>query len=280
MYDLVVTFPQKDAYVLSSIFGIGALTFLLTLFIVLVSTSALYQIIRQKKLSEIKTDFINNMSHEFKTPIATINLALDAISNPKSISSMSSINKYVGLIREENLRMLKQVENVLRISQLEKSKDPIIKKLIHLHPLIKEAIKHVKLLLESKNGKIEIKNQADQDLFLGNANHFTNVIINILDNAIKYTDTEPQILIQTWIDKQHLILSIEDRGFGMSATTQKKIFEKFYRESSGDVHNIKGHGLGLAYVKKIMDLHQGQVEIKSKPGQGSTFTLSVNLEFP
>ena len=146
--------------------------------------------------------------------------------------------------------------------------------------MIKEAIKHVKLLLESKNGKIEIKNQADQDLFLGNANHFTNVIINILDNAIKYTDTEPQILIQTWIDKQHLILSIEDRGFGMSAATQKKIFEKFYRESSGDVHNIKGHGLGLAYVKKIMDLHQGQVEIKSKPGQGSTFTLSMNLEFP
>lgn len=280
MYDLVVTFPQKDAYVLSSIFGIGALTFLLTLFIVLVSTSALYQIIRQKKLSEIKTDFINNMSHEFKTPIATINLALDAISNPKSISSKSSINKYVGLIREENLRMLKQVENVLRISQLEKSKDPIIKKLIHLHPLIEEAIKHVKLLLESKNGKIELKNQADQDLFLGNANHFTNVIINILDNAIKYTDAEPQIFVQTWIDKQHLFLSIEDRGFGMSAATQKMIFEKFYRETSGDVHNIKGHGLGLAYVKKIMDLHQGQVEIKSKLGQGSIFTLSVNLESP
>jgi len=146
--------------------------------------------------------------------------------------------------------------------------------------LIEEAIKHVKLLLESKNGKIELKNQADQDLFLGNTNHFTNVIINILDNAIKYTDAEPQIFIQTWIDKHHLFLSIEDRGFGMSAATQKMIFEKFYRETSGDVHNIKGHGLGLAYVKKIMDLHQGQVEIKSKLGQGSIFTLSVNLESP
>lgn len=277
MYELVVTFPKKDAYVFSSVFGIGALTVLLTLFIVLVSSTALYQIIRQKKLSEIKTDFINNMSHEFKTPIATINLALDAITNPKTIGSETNVKKYVGMIREENQRMLKQVENVLRISQLEKSKDPIVMKLVHLHPLIEEAIKHVKLLLESKNGSIKYNYKATHDAFLGNANHFTNVIINILDNAIKYTEEAPNILIDTWTENQQLYISITDHGFGMSPASQRMIFEKFYRETSGDVHNIKGHGLGLAYVKKIIDLHHGQIELKSKSGEGSTFTLVLPL---
>jgi len=278
MYELVVTFPQKEAYVFSSVFGIGALTFLLTFFIVLVSSTALYQIIKQKKLSEIKTDFINNMSHEFKTPIATINLALDAITNPKTISSATKVNQYVGMIREENQRMLKQVENVLRISQLEKSKDPIVMKPVQLHPLIEEAISHVRLLLESKKGTITFLKEANQDQIIGNANHFTNVIINLLDNAIKYTDVAPKISIRTWVDKQQFFLSIQDHGFGMSAATQRMIFEKFYRETSGDVHNIKGHGLGLAYVKKIIDLHHGQIHLKSKPGEGSTFTLLLNLQ--
>ncbi len=277
MYELVVTFPKKDAYVFSSVFGIGALTVLLTFFIVLVSSTALYQIIKQKKLSEIKTDFINNMSHEFKTPIATINLALDAITNPKTIGSETSVKKYVGMIREENHRMLKQVENVLRISQLEKSKDPILMKLIHLKPLVEEAISHVKLLLESKQGTIKLEYKATQDAFMGNANHFTNVIINILDNAIKYTEDAPEIFIRTWTEKQELYMSITDHGFGMSAAAQRMIFEKFYRETAGDVHNIKGHGLGLAYVKKIMDLHHGQIQLKSKPGEGSTFTLVLPL---
>jgi len=136
----------------------------------------------------------------------------------------------------------------------------------------------VRLLLESKKGTITFLKEANQDQIIGNANHFTNVIINLLDNAIKYTDVAPKISIRTWVDKQQFFLSIQDHGFGMSAATQRMIFEKFYRETSGDVHNIKGHGLGLAYVKKIIDLHHGQIHLKSKPGEGSTFTLLLNLQ--
>tara|TARA_B100001113_G_scaffold132290_1_gene108246 strand:+ start:3189 stop:4775 length:1587 start_codon:yes stop_codon:yes gene_type:complete len=276
-YELVVFFPNKDQYVLSSIFGIGALTFFLTVIIVIVSSTALYQMIKQKKNSEIKTDFINNMTHEFKTPIATINLALDSISNPKLISKPNKINNYIKMIREENSRMLDQVENILTISQLERSNDTLIKNSINMHPIINNAINHIKLITSSKGGKI-IKNfKANDDLFYGNKNHFTNVLINILDNAIKYSKKPPQIKIETNNDDSNIFISIKDKGIGMDSNTQKKIFEKFYREQSGNIHDIKGHGLGLSYVKKIIDIHKGLIKINSKKGEGSNFIISVPL---
>jgi signal transduction histidine kinase len=247
---------------------------MLTLVIVVISTSALYQIIRQKKLSEIKNDFINNISHEFKTPIATINLALDAISSSKNNLNDKFIS-YLGMIREENSRMLSQVENILRISQLEKSSNPFDMEEINIHEVIEDAIEHVKLIVESKKGLIKLSLNAEKFNIIGNSNHLENIIINILDNAVKYSKENPQIIISSINSNKDIILCFEDNGIGMDKNTQKMIFEKFYREHNGNIHNIKGHGLGLSYVKKIIDFHNGKISLESKKGTGTKFYITL-----
>jgi two-component system phosphate regulon sensor histidine kinase PhoR len=280
-YELLISFPEKDQYVFSSILTIGGLTLFLTLFIVLVSSSALYQIIQQKKISEIKTDFINNMSHEFKTPIATINLALDAISNPKIIETPTKVFKYVKMIREENSRMLSQVENVLRISQLERSNQPIQKAIVDTHKIIVDAVSHIQLILKDKSGDLKMHLNAKQTLISGNKSHLTNVVINLLDNAVKYCDQIPKVMVDTFNEDNSFIIKIKDNGIGMTSVEQKRIFDKFFRAASGDIHNVKGHGLGLAYVKKIIDIHKGEIKLKSKKDFGTTFTIripNINIE--
>jgi signal transduction histidine kinase len=247
---------------------------MLTLVIVVISTSALYQIIRQKKLSEIKNDFINNISHEFKTPIATINLALDAISSSKNNLNDKFIS-YLGMIREENSRMLSQVENILRISQLEKSSNPFDMEETNIHEVIEDAIEHVKLIVESKKGLIKLSLNAEKFNINGNSNHLENIIINILDNAVKYSKENPQIIISSINSNKDIILCFEDNGIGMDKNTQKMIFEKFYREHNGNIHNIKGHGLGLSYVKKIIDFHNGKILLESKKGTGTKFYITL-----
>ena len=280
-YELLISFPEKDQYVFSSILTIGGLTLFLTLFIVLVSSSALYQIIQQKKISEIKTDFINNMSHEFKTPIATINLALDAISNPKIIETPTKVFKYVKMIREENSRMLSQVENVLRISQLERSNQPIQKTIVDTHKIIVDAVSHIQLILKDKSGDLKMHLNAEQTLISGNKSHLTNVVVNLLDNAVKYCDQIPKVMVDTFNEHNSFIIKIKDNGIGMTPVEQKRIFDKFFRAASGDIHNVKGHGLGLAYVKKIIDIHKGEIKLKSKKDFGTIFTIripNINIE--
>jgi two-component system phosphate regulon sensor histidine kinase PhoR len=276
-YKLVVTFPDRDQFVFSSIISVAGLSVFLTLFIIIVSTTAIYQIIRQKKVSEIKSDFINNMSHEFKTPIATINLALDAISNPKTQSSKTGLLKYVKMIREENQRMLSQVENVLMISRLEKSSLPIDLSPIDLLDAIEDAIRHVDLIAKNQKGKIITHLNATQTQFEGNMNHFTSLIVNMLDNAMKYSDEAPVVTLHTANVGKSIQLKISDEGIGMDMNTQKHIFDKFFRQQVGNIHNIKGHGLGLSYVKKIVELHGGHIELKSKRGEGTTFTILIPL---
>ena len=273
-YNLIVSFPDKQQYVLSSIIGVATLSFMLTLIVVVIATSALYQIIQQKKLSEIKNDFINNISHEFKTPIATINLALDAISSSTKNLNDKSIS-YLGMIREENSRMLSQVENILRISQLEKSSNPFDMEQIDIHEVIEDAIEHVKLIVESKKGSIDLSLKALDSKISGNSNHLENIIINILDNAVKYSKENPKIVVSSTNINKDIRLCFEDNGIGMDKNTQKLIFEKFYREQNGDIHNIKGHGLGLSYVKKIIDFHSGKILLESKKGTGTKFYITL-----
>ncbi len=273
-YDLVVSFPEKQEYVLSGIIGVATLSFMLTLVIIVISTSALYQIIQQKKLSEIKSDFINNISHEFKTPIATINLALDAISSSKNNLNERS-NSYLGMIREENSRMLSQVENILRISQLEKSSNPFDMEKTNIHEVIEDAVEHVKLIVESNNGSIKLYLNAENPYILGNNNHLENIIINILDNAVKYSKANPFINVSTRNIDENIEICVEDNGIGMDKNTQKMVFEKFYREQNGDIHDIKGHGLGLSYVKKIVDFHKGKVSLESKKDYGTKFYINI-----
>ena len=273
-YDLVVSFPDKQEFVLSGIIGVATLSFMLTLIIIVISTSALYQIIRQKKLSEIKSDFINNISHEFKTPIATINLALDAISSSKN-NLNDKFNSYLGMIREENSRMLSQVENILTISQLEKSSNPFEMEDTDIHEVIEDAIEHVKLIVESRKGSIKISLNAVKSIINGNSSHLENIIINILDNAVKYSKDNPHIIVSSTNSDENIIICIEDNGIGMDKNIQKLIFEKFYREQNGNIHDIKGHGLGLSYVKKIMDFHNGKISLESKKGVGTKFYLTL-----
>nr|WP_315200243.1 HAMP domain-containing sensor histidine kinase [uncultured Flavobacterium sp.] len=276
-YKLYVAFPHKKKFLLSQLVSITILSIIFTLIIIIAYTSALNQLIRQRQISEIKNDFINNMTHEFKTPIATINLALDAIRNPKIIDDKEKVFKYLEMIRDENKRMHAQVENVLRISKLEKKELNIIKESSDIEEVINDAIEHVSLILEDREGTITTHFGAIRKVVLLNDVHFTNVIVNVLENAIKYTPEIPKIDIYTENIKDMVLIKIKDNGVGMSKIAQKRIFEKFYREHTGDIHNVKGHGLGLAYVKRIVDDHNGQIYVESEKGKGSTFIIKLPL---
>jgi two-component system phosphate regulon sensor histidine kinase PhoR len=276
-YQLLVGFPQKSKFVFSSLIGITSLSLLFTLVIVLTYSSALNQLIKQKQISEIKTDFINNMTHEFKTPIATINLALDAIRNPKIIDDKEKVQRYLQMIKEENKRMHAQVENVLRISKLEKNELDISKEPRDVSEIIEDAIDHVSLIVEDREGVIHPHFNAQRNTILLNEVHFTNVLVNVLDNAIKYSPNAPVIDVFTENIKDFILIKIQDQGAGMSKVAQKRVFEKFYREHTGDLHNVKGHGLGLAYVKQIVEDHNGQIYVESEKGKGSTFIIKMPL---
>ncbi|WP_111708381.1 sensor histidine kinase [Lutibacter citreus] len=276
-FQLFVTFPEKKNFILSSIFKILGLSAFFILIIILAFVTALYQLIRQKQISEIKTDFINNMTHEFKTPIATINLALDAIKNPKIIGDQDKVKRYVQMIREENKRMHAQVENVLRISKLEKNQLDVSKEAVDMHDIIEDAVDHVELLIRDKGGYIKNNMKAGFTEILGNQFHLTSVIVNMLDNAIKYSEEAPKIDILTENTAKSLIIKIKDQGIGMNKNVQKNIFKKFYREERGNIHNVKGHGLGLSYVKKIIEIHQGEIFVESEKGVGSTFTIKLPI---
>ncbi|MGZ0017892.1 sensor histidine kinase [Yeosuana sp. AK3] len=276
-YKLLVSFPDDNKFILSSIIGMIVLSFIFTLIIIIAYSSALYQLVKQRKISQIKTDFINNMTHEFKTPIATINLALDSIKNPKIIDDKEKVLRYLNMIKEENKRMHAQVENVLRISKLERNELNISKDRVKLHDLIVDAITHVELIVEDRQGHIKTFLEADKSSILANETHFTNVIVNILDNAIKYSPEKPEIEVYTENVGTSILLKIKDHGSGMSKAAQKRVFEKFYREHTGNIHNVKGHGLGLAYVKRIVDDHQGHIKVESEKDKGSTFTIKLPL---
>jgi two-component system phosphate regulon sensor histidine kinase PhoR len=276
-YVLYVSFPAKKEYILSTISWILILSAVFIFIIILTFASALYQLIRQKQISEIKTDFINNMTHEFKTPIATINLAIDSIRNPKIIGDQEKVIRYAEMIRQENKRMHAQVENVLRISKLEKNQLDLSKDMVDVHDIIDDAISHFNLIISDRDGFIEKSYEAQQSEILASKFHMTNVITNILDNAVKYTDGSPKIKIQTSNAVNTVIIKISDQGIGMSKGVQKKVFNKFYREQTGNIHNVKGHGLGLSYVKSIIEKHQGHVFVDGEKGKGSTFTIKLPI---
>lgn len=276
-YQLMLSFPKKKVFLASDLIGIAMLAFLFTSIIIVAYYTALKQLNTQRHISEIKTDFINNMTHEFKTPIATINLALDAIKNPKVIDDKEKVHRYLQMIKDENKRMHAQVENVLRISKLEKKELDIKKENHNVHDVVEEAIEHVSLIVEDREGSIKTNLQAIKTTALLSDIHFTNVLVNVLENAIKYTPDKPIIEVTTENIKNFIVIKVKDNGIGISKTAQKKIFDKFYREHTGDIHNVKGHGLGLAYVKRIVDDHHGEVMVESEKGKGSTFIIKLPL---
>jgi two-component system phosphate regulon sensor histidine kinase PhoR len=277
---LSVIFPERTNYVLGSMIWILGGSTLFSLFILATFALSLYFIIRQKKISEMKSDFINNMTHEFKTPIATISLAADTITNPKVINDESSIRHFIGMIKKENSRMNKKVETILQIASLDKKEIEFRFENVSVHTIIEHAIETIEIQVHQRRGKINLKLNAEKPEIFGDSEHLTNLVNNFLDNAIKYSPSAPEITVTTKNCEKGLILSVEDKGIGMSKTVQSKIFERFYRQSSGNVHDVKGFGLGLNYARSIIEAHKGSISVFSEPGKGSRFEifLPFNLE--
>jgi two-component system phosphate regulon sensor histidine kinase PhoR len=275
---LALTFPNRFKLVYKSILPLLILSAIFTLFIIITFSNAVYLILKQKRISDIKSDFINNITHEFKTPIATIGLASDSINNPKVIGSPDRIRYFTNIIKDENFRMNKQVENILQLSLFGKHELEINPQSCRLNELISKAADHIQLQIEEKNGKITTDLNAANDIANVDEVHFLNVLFNLFDNAIKYTDGSPNIEINTINKDQHIYIAIKDSGIGMSSQTQKKVFKKFYRAQSGNIHKVKGFGLGLSYVKLIIDRHKGKIDIQSKPGEGTNIEIRLPLQ--
>jgi len=270
---LSVIFPERTNYVLGSMVWILGGSMLFSLFILATFALSLYFIIRQKKISEMKSDFINNMTHEFKTPIATISLAADTITNPKVIKDETSIRHFIGMIKKENSRMNKKVETILQIASLDKNEIEFRFENVSLHTIIEHAVEAIEIQVHQRNGKITFNLNAEEPVIYGDLEHLTNLVNNFLDNAIKYSPELPEIAIATRNCEKGVILSVEDKGIGMTKAVQSKIFERFYRQSSGNVHDVKGFGLGLNYSRSIIEAHRGNISVFSEPGKGSRFEI-------
>lgn len=277
---LMVIVPNSKDLVLKSLRWRIATAILFTMIIFAAFYLTLNTMLRQKKLSEIKNDFINNMTHEFKTPLATISLAVDAMKNDKVLNDRQKMSYFSSIIKEENQRMNRQVETILKAALLDKHDVDLMLKPTHVHEVIKEIADNFKLQLEEKNGKIELDLESAKDLVDADEVHFPNLINNLLDNAVKYSkdNVAPEIKIATMANGTNMIIRLQDNGIGMSKETIKRIFEKFYRAHTGNIHNVKGFGLGLSYVKTVVDAHGGNVKVDSTLGRGSTFIIELPLK--
>jgi two-component system phosphate regulon sensor histidine kinase PhoR len=254
----------------------GAILF--TIIILAAFYLTLRALLRQKKLSEIKSDFINNMTHELKTPLATISLAVDAIRNPKVLNDPQKLDYFSSIIKDENKRMNKQVETILQAALLDKQEVQLRLKPLHVHAIMSSIVENFRLQFDERKGRAITVLEAGNDQVQGDEVHFTNMLSNLVDNAIKYSkeDVGPVVKISTENAGNNIRIRIEDNGIGMSKETVSRIFEKFYRAHTGNIHNVKGFGLGLSYVKTMVDAHNGKIKVESTPGKGSVFVL----EFP
>ena len=269
-------FPDMNSYIFSSVrFIFPAIVFTLILLITFICTIVI--VFRQKRYTEIKNDFINNMTHELKTPIASISLAAQML-NDKSLSKNESMMTHLGtVIQDESKRLRFLVEKVLQMSMFDKKKAVFKKKKLDINELIENVARSFTLRVEHTGGKVYIEIEAIQSTIYVDEVHFQNAIFNLMDNAVKYgKPNEPlNVYLKTWNDNDHLYLSIRDTGLGIKKENLKKIFEKFYRVHTGNVHDVKGFGLGLAYVKKIIDLHGGDITVESEYKKGTTFTIKL-----
>ncbi len=274
---LVVDFPGKSQYLLQKIWLTMVSSGVLVLVIVLCFGYSIKIILQQKKLSLMKNDFINNMTHEFKTPIATVSLATEALQDREVSQSDDMRKRYIKMIQEENRRLGTQVERVLQIAAIEKQDFNLNLEVLDIHSLIQSLIENMKIQVESRGGRIAAVLSAAVCEIKGDETHITNCILNLLDNANKYSPDSPNIIVRTESNHTSLIISVQDHGMGMSKETQKHVFEKFYRLPTGNRHDVKGFGLGLSYVKSMVEAHQGTVSVDSTPGKGSTFTITLPL---
>ncbi|KFE98607.1 histidine kinase [Chryseobacterium formosense] len=277
LYTLALVFPKKEYSLAMNNWPMLLGTFLSLLTILGIYIISINYMMRQKKLAEVKTDFINNMSHEFKTPLATISVATDSLANDKIATNPDKVKYYSNLIKQENLRMKKQVENVLNMSKLERNEVELFLKETNVRELIKKTTESFNLIIQQRNGILTEEFNATHYIFKIDEFHISNMLVNLLDNANKYSPETPEISIKTKNEGNWYVLEIADKGMGMETQNKTKIFEKFFREETGNIHNVKGQGLGLSYVKKIVELHKGQIIVESQKDQGSKFIIKLPM---
>ena len=277
---LIVEFSGTFAYLINSIWIMLLSSAIMTFIVVFGFAYTISVMLRQKKISDIKSDFINNMTHEFKTPLATISLAVDSLNNPKVTGDLEKTAYFTKIIKEENKRMNNQVERVLQMAQIDKGELKMKWEQVDLHELIRHAIEQIKLQVENRNGKITADLQASDSFLTGDPVHLSNLIFNLLDNANKYSENAPEITISTHSGNEGILMKVTDKGVGMTKEAQKKIFDKFYRVPTGNIHTIKGFGLGLSYVQAIINEHHGDIQVDSDIGKGSTFECFMPHQQP
>lgn len=275
---LLLYFPNQINYLLKNSFKVLAVSVLLIIILITLFYYSLSTIYKQKRLSQIKNDFINNMTHELKTPISTISLACEALDDQSLQIERSQQKMYVGMINDENKRLSLLVDNVLKSAIWDSSNLKLNKEPLDIHTLIEKVAKSFKIQVKKKNGKIHLDLNATTSTFDFDTVHMSNVIYNLLDNANKYSKDTPNILLQTKNTEGELIVSVKDNGIGIPKEHQNKIFDKFYRISTGNVHDVKGFGLGLSYVKRIIDNHHGKIWLESVVGSGTTISFSIPIE--
>lgn len=275
---LFIIIPEFKSQVWQSLTWMIIFSILFTVIIISAFYITVRTMLNQKKMSEIKSDFINNMTHEFKTPLATISLAVDALKNEKVISDKAKWQYFNNIIKDENKRMNKHVETILQAALMEKQEFRLNLVPIHIHELLPNIVDNFQLQLHEKNGKTEFLLNAANDVINVDEVHFTNIISNLIDNAIKYSKDNLVIKITTHRTAKHFIIQIQDNGIGMSKETVKRVFEKFYRAHTGNLHNVKGFGLGMSYVKSVIDAHKGKIKVDSILGKGSTFTIEIPVK--
>jgi two-component system phosphate regulon sensor histidine kinase PhoR len=275
---LHVLVPDRQGALLRGMLPMLLVAALFILIIVFAFVQALRMIFRQKRLSEIRYDLVNNLTHELKTPISTIGLACEALADPSIPRTEQQVRTYTGMIRDENKRLGALVENVLQSAVLDGGQMVIKRVELDLHALVQDVVRSSNILLERRNGRMDLDLQAEIHRVQGDRIHLTNLLYNLVDNAVKYTEKEPRITIATRSDDRGITVSVTDNGIGIAASEQRKIFERLYRVPTGNIHNAKGFGLGLSYVRNVVERHGGRIRVDSAPGRGSTFHIFIPFE--
>lgn len=271
-YYFGVRFPQIEANLISQM-GIWGFSSVVMLVVIFFFAYTLFVILKQRRLSEVQKDFINNMTHEFKTPLSTIAISTGVLKDPSIVQAPERLINYATIIENETNRLKQQVERVLQMARLEKNNLTLKRETTDLHELISESVKNNTVALQKKSGKFELYLNAENSLVNIDKLHFSNVLYNLMDNAIKYCTIAPTITITTSSSHHQFTLDVKDNGIGISEDNLKKIFHRFYRVPTGNLHDVKGFGLGLNYVKLVVESHGGKIMVNSKMGSGSTFTI-------
>lgn len=276
-YYFGVQFPNHEGHLINQM-GIWSFSSVVLLVVIVFFGYTLFVIMKQKRLSEIQKDFINNMTHEFKTPISTIAVSTEVLKDPNIINQPERLLNYTSIIEKENTRLKQQVERVLQMARLDREDVGLKKELVDIHQIIEDAIRNTTTALHERQGTIECELKATRHVFEADKLHLTNVLYNLIDNAIKYCKTSPHIVIRTSDSQKNLLLEVEDNGIGISAEHQKRVFQKFFRVPTGNVHDVKGFGIGLNYVKSIIEAHKGNIKLESDLGKGCIFKIAIPFQ--